>query len=203
MSARVEALAREIGIDPLVLLSIEKIESGSSPRKMRFEPHLFHRDTGSRYLAQIPWTKSRGNVSLVSSETNREGFERAYRLEPEIAVRSSSWGRYQILGAAGIAIFGSAPAFVAAFDEDPATVSDRILARWFSSRPNVIAAANAKDWPELARRFNGSDTSPWLGRFRKAYESLAGGGSGAFVWVLGAGVAGAAGAYWLRRRQRR
>mgnify|MGYP001350065554 CR=1 FL=1 len=203
MSAQIARLAEQIGVDPKVLLAIQKVESSSSPRKVRFEPHLFHRDTSNRYVAQIPWTKSRGNVSLVSSETNREAFERAYRLDPAIAVRSSSWGRYQILGGAGIALFGSPPAFVAAFDENPDLTSDQLLVKWFSSRPNAIAAANAKDWPRLAQLYNGSSTSPWLGRFIRAYEGSGTGGAGAFAWVLGAALAGGLGARWVRRRQAR
>lgn len=203
MSSQITALAEQIGIDPKVLLAIQKVESSSSPAKVRFEPHLFHRDTNSRYLGQIPWTKSRGNVSLVSSETNRAAFERAYRIDPSIAVRSTSWGRFQILGSAGISIYGSPPAFVAAFDEDPDFVSDRLLAKWFSSRPAAIAAANAKDWRRLALLYNGSTTSPWLGRFVRAYEGSGSGGSGAVVWVLGAALAGGLGAYWTRRRRRR
>lgn len=203
MSRQITTLAQQIGIDPKVLLAIQKVESSSSPAKVRFEPHLFHRDTSNRYLSQIPWTKSRGNISLVSSETNRAAFERAYRIDPSVAVRSTSWGRFQVLGSAGIALYGSAPAFVAAFDEDPDLVSDQLLAKWFSSRPNAIAAANAKDWPRLALLYNGSSTSPWLGRFIQAYEGSGTGGGSALVWVLGASLAGALGAYWTRRRKRR
>lgn len=202
MSDMAYLLAQRIGIDPNVLRAIAKIESRGRASAVRFEPHLFHRDTGGaqpdgsirmgRYGTQVPWTPERGNVSLTPAETNRAAFERAFRLDPVVAVTSTSWGQYQVLGHAGLRLYSTPSAFVQAFDANPELVGEYMVASWFEARPDVIAAANRGDWAYLARRYNGS--TRWRERFEAALAEL-GGAQGGFPWwgwVLGAAaVAGA------------
>lgn len=195
MSDMAYLLARRIGIEPNVLRAIERIESSGRPNAVRFEPHLFHRDTDGRFTRQqVPWTPERGNVSLTPSETNRAAFERAFRLDPATAVTSTSWGTYQVLGGAGLTLYGTPSAFVQAFDANPELVSAYLLAEWFRQRPDVIAAANRGDWGYVAWRYNGSRTSPWRGRFEAALAELGGAESGLpwWGWLLGATAVGGA-----------
>lgn len=204
MSDLAYMLAQRIGIDPNVIRAIERVESGGRPNAVRFEPHLFHRDTGGRqpdrtirmgrYGTQVPWTPERGNVSLTPSETNRAAFERAFRLDPATAVTSTSWGTHQVLGGAGLTLYGTPSAFVRAFDANPEQVSAYLLAEWFRQRPDVIAAANRHDWSYVAWRYNGSRTSPWHRRFEAALAELGGTQSGMpwWGWLLGAAALGGA-----------
>lgn len=158
----------QLGVPANVVAAIKQIESRNRPRLMRFEPHVFHRDTGERYLGEVPWTRSRGNVSLVASETNRAAFERAARLDYDAAVRASSWGSGQVLGGAGIRRYGSAEAFVQAFDANSERVSDELMHDWFRARPQAVEAIQRRDWARLKILYNGTGASPWLERFLAA-----------------------------------
>lgn len=201
MADELSPLAARAGVPVRVLRAIATVESGYDPGRVRFEPHVFHERTNvSESL--VPWTRSRGAVSLVASETNRDAFERAARLDYDAAVRSTSWGRYQVLGGAGIRLYGDARSFVAAFDRDPARVSNELLGAWFEARPPAVAAAVEGDWPRLAELYNGSRTSPWLGRFLAALGETE---TPWWVWPLGFATLGgvAAAAFWYARRTRR
>lgn len=155
--AQDEALASAIGIDPSMLRAIRTVESSGKPSAVRFEPHVFHRETGGAYRGEIPYTPGEGRAaSTVRSETNRAAFERAYRLDPDAAVRATSWGAYQILGGHLIRLYESPSAGVRAFDRNPARVSDELLVAWFADRPDALEAAREHDFAGFARRYNGA-----------------------------------------------
>jgi len=148
-------LAAAAGIPVDILRAIRELESSGRVNAVRFEPHVFNRETNDRYRSQIPFTPdpTRG-VSLVASETNRAAFERASTFNARAAIRSTSWGLYQVMGPALLRIYPTDP--VGHFDRNPAGVSDELLVEWFRSRPAAVAAANARNIQELARLYNGS-----------------------------------------------
>lgn len=166
-----QELATLAGIPLRILLAIRAVESSGNPRAVRFEPHLFHRDTSNRFTtSQVPWTRSRGPVSLVSSETNRAAFERAFRLDHVNAVTSTSWGPYQVLGGHLLSVRGPNPATaVAAFDANPLPVGEEMFVSWMRSGNrgrDARAAANAGDIEALAELYNGSQR--WAAAVRRA-----------------------------------
>lgn len=111
------------------------------------------------------------SASCTGSETNRAAFERAFAIDPAVAVRSTSWGSYQVLGSHLLGLYSSPSEAVRAFDADPRTVGERLLASWMRANPRAQAAARAMDWAELARRYNGcSDCSTYVTRLREAYS---------------------------------
>lgn len=152
-----EALADAIGLDPPMLRAIRTIESSGKVGAVRFEPHIFHRETDDRYRAEVPYTPGEDRAaSTIRSETNRAAFERARQFDAAAAVRATSWGAYQVLGGHLLRLYGSPAAAVAAFDRNPAAVSDELLAAWLATNPAALAAARAHDFTEFARRYNGS-----------------------------------------------
>ena len=154
--AQDEALADAMGIDPRMLRAMRAVESHGKPSAVRFEPHKFHRETAGAFRDQVPYTPGEGRpASAVRSETNRAAFERAYRLEPAAAVRSTSWGAYQVLGGVLLRLYGSPAAGVQAFDRSPTRVSDELLVAWFADRPDALAAARSHDFGAFARLYNG------------------------------------------------
>jgi hypothetical protein len=204
-------LAAQVGIPVRVVAAIRVVESDGSTRAVRFEPHLFHARTGrgsclpktggercssAEILAQrihtsIPYAPSPGRiVDHVEYNTNRAAFNRAYLLDPNNAVRSSSWGLFQVLGGAGIALYGSPAAFVRAFDANPGEVSQRLLVQWFRSNERAVVAANAGDWAALAEVYNNSGPGDrWYSRFTAALSGETGAGIGiGFVAAVGAGL---------------
>ena len=192
-----QELAARAGIPLRILLAIRAVESGGSRSAVRFEPHVFHARTGSNptcrsspsrctttqiraaarpdYLSRVPWTPSgqagRPSVSLVGSETNRAAFERAFRVDPEAAVRSTSWGSFQVLGGHLLRVRGPEPAAaVAAFDRDPRKVGEEMFLSWMQDSPAAQAAAQRGDVESLAELYNGSQR--WGIALRRALDRL-------------------------------
>ncbi len=187
-------LAARAGIPLRILLAIRAVESGGRASAVRFEPHVFHRQTDDRFRAQVPYTPARGAVSLTPSETNRAAFERAFRLDPVAAVRSTSWGLYQVLGGHLLRVAGPGPASaVAAFDADPTRLSEEVLVSWFADNARARAAAQRGDIEALAELYNGSQR--WAASVRRALLNVpagavaAGIGAGAILFALVAGYA--------------
>ena len=152
-SAQVEA-ANALGIPVEVVQTIENVESGGRPSAIRFEPHLFLRHRPSLSL-DIPFTKGPRGFSVTRSETDQSAFEHAFEFDPDAAVKSTSWGLYQVLGSHLIKAYGSAQHGVDSFYADPLDASYKLLVSWFKGNRPALAAARAKDWVELARRYNG------------------------------------------------
>jgi len=133
-------------------------------------------------IPYTPGTTRDGKPRSASSsamETNREAFESARKLDPVSAVLSSSWGSYQQLGGSfakalnmGMASSSDAEEAVAAFDADPAGVSDKLLAAWLLSNPQALAAAKAGDVEEFVRRYNGGVNPGYCAKMRKAFADF-------------------------------
>lgn len=170
-------LARRAGVPVAIVAPIRAIESGGNALAMRFETRLFLERTG---------TTIEGH--------DRAAFNRAYAMDPQAAVESSSWGLYQILGRAGIAIYGSPQAFVRAFNDNPIEVSQRLFVKYFEGRPALRDAANRGDWRALAEGYNGSDR--WYRRFMELLDAGAPavGGGLVVLGLLGLGF------WWWRSR---
>ena len=142
MSAVVQT-AKNIGVEPDVLRAFREVESGGASSAVRFEPHLFFRsrpDTKS----QIPFTPTAGGYSLTASETNKAAFERAYKIDPVAAIKSTSWGLFQVLGGTILPAYGNSPSkFLRAFNREPEDFSFKSVEMWFAANP--AAAEAAKD----------------------------------------------------------
>jgi hypothetical protein len=65
-----------------------------------------------------------------------------------------------------------ANAAVAAFDADPADVSDKLLAAWLVANPKALAAAKADDVEEFVRRYNGGPNPGYCAKMRKAFADF-------------------------------
>ena len=152
-SAQVEA-ANALGIPVEVIQTIEAVESGGRPSAIRFEPHLFLRQKPSLVL-DVPFTKGPRGFSVTRSETDQSAFEHAFELDHDAAVKSTSWGLYQVLGSHLIKAYGSAQHGVDSFYADPLDASYKLLVSWFKGNRPALAAAREKNWVELARRYNG------------------------------------------------
>lgn len=205
------SLARRAGVTVPVLKAIRAVESGGSASAIRFEPHVFLRDRPD-LAGRIPYTphETRAPISLVPSETNRAAFDRAFALDPRVAVTSTSWGTYQALGGKLLPLFGNDPArAVRGFYADPVQVSNDILVRWMDENPRAVEAANRQDWFNFVKRYNGccsgSESTEencrrcdrYLARFAVAYNAALAGGGGALALLALAG-----GAWWAWRRRR-
>ena len=158
ISAEPQNLADRAGIPPDVLEAFRIVESNGDSSAIRFEPHLFVRFNPSAAGA-IPYTPSKhGPWSIMTKETNRAAFDRAFKIDAHSAIKATSWGAFQVLGQHLLDEYDNRPdKALEAFDEDPEAVSNMLLARWFSANHRAKQYANAVpvDWPRLARLYNG------------------------------------------------
>ena len=93
--------------------------------------------------------------SLVRSETNKAAFERAFKINPDAAVRATSWGAGQVLGGHLISLYKDPESAVREFYSNPERVSRELIVQWLKSNPKAVIAANNLDFKELARLYNG------------------------------------------------
>lgn len=169
-------IANEAGIQVPMLRAIRGVESGASPSAIRFEPHLFRRDS-SRGM-EVPYTPGTTGcrisraASCIGSETNRAAFSRAFALDPVNAVKSTSWGSYQVLGRHLLRLFGENPArSVQEFDRSPAVISERVLVSWMNANPLARLAARTLNFGGFAHRYNGcTDCTTYEARLRQEYN---------------------------------
>lgn len=160
-----EELAKIAGIPLAVLRAIRAVESSGNPSSIRFEPHKWYNvkktnpPKGFTRNNEVPY-------SLVAGETNKNAFEAAYAIDKDLAVRSTSFGSYQVLGGKGIEVYGTSEKFWEQFKIKPEEVSDKIMAQWFSTNKKAKEAANNLDFTKLAEAYNGPEQA------KQHYDSL-------------------------------
>lgn len=181
-----DQLAAAAGLrEARTLRAIRAVESGGNPAAVRFEVHLWAR-THPDLVERLPptaqkmpvawyaersnaviargrfpytrqrWLADRRGASRVSVESDRAAFDRALAIDPDTAVRCSSFGLFQELGATLLPLTpGDARADVAAFDADPVGMSARLFIAFMRAHPHLVEAANAHDWDAFALGYNG------------------------------------------------
>jgi hypothetical protein len=159
------------GVPVNILRALSRVESNHDDTAVRFECHLFN-DRGY----SVPCTpSSRGRWSTTRSETNKAAAYRAAQTDPDAAVRSSSWGRYQVMGSTALAATGwTAEQFLAAFDAAPADVSDEIAIGWWARNQNAVRAAQAGDLETLTRRYNGASSEEQIADYSNRLRNALG-----------------------------
>jgi hypothetical protein len=99
--------ATVLGVEPAAIYAVSKVESGgrtgfdSKGRpKILFEALWFHKFTGGMYdtnhpsLSQATW----GRAKLYYDEDQWARLSEAFTLDAESALKSASWGKFQVMG---------------------------------------------------------------------------------------------------------
>lgn len=117
-------------------------------------------------------------ASCTASETNAAAFDRAAAVNATQAIRATSFGSFQVLGAHLLALYGGDPGrALAAFRADPSSVSDALLKHWLDANRTALQAAQRGDVLGFVRHFNGcSDCSAYVAKFEAALRKGSGGG---------------------------
>ncbi len=155
----ISAAARGLGCDEAAVRAVIDVESGggfdaSGRPKILFERHCFHRLTGGRFDAGYPDISASNWGGYGRSSAQYDRLDRAAALDRDAALRSASWGMFQIMGdnfrAAG---FGDVEAFVAAMMESEDRHLDAFCA--FVNARGLVRALARCDWRAFARGYNG------------------------------------------------
>jgi N-acetylmuramidase/Peptidase_C39 like family len=161
--ADIEAVAAEIGVDPIVLeavLSVEAAGAGFLPSdrpKILFEAHWFSYFTDGIYDADYPGISSPvwNRALYKGGELEWDRLELAMGLNHDAAVDSASWGIAQIMGEHRTALgYGSAVNWVQAMSRSEAEQL-RAMGKFIALHPAMIQALKRLDFAGFAYLYNG------------------------------------------------
>ena len=157
-----QAAALTLGCEVAAIKAVAKVEAPKGPflesgePPVLFERHVFHRLTGGRWSKAHPDISNpkRGGYGKESQQHAR--LQRAAALDREAALKSASWGAFQIMGfnheqAGHVALQG----FINAMYRD-ADSQLQAFVSFIKSDPRLLRSIRAKDWAAFARVYNGS-----------------------------------------------
>lgn len=183
------AAAKVLGVDPLILRAVAEVESsgegfrrdGEQPPKVNFERHYFDRITDGAFrdrllpgvhpdYAKISWPRGggRGPEGLQHRK-----LQFASELNREAALRSCSWGTFQVMGnnwkECGCK---SLQEFVNAMFESSAAHL-RLFVGFIKEDPELHQAFRDQDFPAIARIYNGpAAVDRYAPLMRDTYQEL-------------------------------
>ena len=148
-----EELANKYGVELAAVKAVIAVESAGSSDAFLFEPHIFHKETGGKFDTTHPHLSSKvWNKALYKN--NMSNYKEAYALDPVATMKSTSWGRYQIMGQnSKLAGFGDVVKFVEAMKSGEEAQNKAFFA--FLSATNIIKHLKSKNWEAFAKAYNG------------------------------------------------
>lgn len=163
--------ALQLGVTEAHVRAVDTVESagagfGKDGRiKILFEPHKFQRHTKGKFDKTHPnLSHPRDHRNQVSYARNQhEVFHEACALDKDAAIKSCSWGRYQVLGEHYKALgFESPQEFM---DQHLISEHQHLMAfcKFIRINPRMHAALKRSDWPVFAECYNGPayNVNPW------------------------------------------
>lgn len=122
--------------------------------KILFERHLFRRFTQGRYNQSHPHLSGAQGGYGKAGQNQRNKFNEAFALNPTAAMKSCSWGKFQILGSNHkICGFDTVDEFVDAMKESEGRQLDAFVG--FVQTNNLDDALRNLDWAAFAKGYNG------------------------------------------------
>ena len=175
------AAASVLGVDPATIKAVAEVETSGSafdtmgrPRIL-FERHYFHRLTLGRHDAHHAAISSRAAGGYGKFSAQYAKLEEAYGLDPDAALGSASWGRFQIMGsnyrAAG---FSSVREFVRALTRSEGAHLSAFV-QFVGHDKGMSHALQRQDWADFARAYNGKGFKKNLydSKLKAAYDRFA------------------------------
>lgn len=176
--------AAALGCDRGAILAVLHVESAGGGfladgrPKILFEATVFHRLTGGRFDGTAPDLSSptwnRALYKGGAAEYAR--LQAAMALDEDAALRSASWGMFQVMGenfhACG---FASVADFVAAMVAGEGRQLDAFVA-FVKASPAMARALAAHDWAGFARHYNGPgyEANRYDAKLAAAYQQAGG-----------------------------
>lgn len=155
------AAADELKVEVAAIKAVAEVETSGNafdsegrPRIL-FERHYFHRLTNGKYSKKHPdiSNTSAGGYGKFSAQYGK--LERAFKLDAQAALKSASWGRFQIMGnnhqAAG---HDTVESFVLSMTKSEAEHL-RAFTSFIKHNPALLKALRDKQWSGFASGYNG------------------------------------------------
>lgn len=180
--------ATELGCEARAIKAVAKTETGSSGPYFNpahdlasgddpvpailFERHLFHRATQGRYDESHPRISNAIQGGYGTKAVQYEKLMEAYALDPNAALLSASWGRFQILGANFKAAgFQDVQGYVESISESEANQLLAFVA-FIKTDPVLKRAICNKDWHGFAVRYNGPAQQGYDATIERNYRDI-------------------------------
>ena len=175
-----EAAARELQCETAAVRAVAEVESGGRTGfddnrrpKILFEIHHFKRLTGGRYDRSHPHLSApyKSPLRRASYKKNQWTVIReAFALDPDAAVKSASWGMFQVMGFNHELVgWKSVRQFVYDMYESEAQHMRSFLG--FCRGNNLVRHIRSKNWASFAYGYNGEDyaSNDYHGKMARAY----------------------------------
>lgn len=174
------AAAKELGCETEVVKSFAQVENPNAwdsleRCKILFERHKFYKHTNGKYKnthSDICNPKA-GGYGKESEQYKK--LYRAALLNEEAALKSASWGKYQIMGEnfkqAG---YKDVNSFVTDVSKRSEKLHLEIFVKFAQKSTALLAALKAKNWNNIARIYNGPqyEKNDYHNKLREAYEGF-------------------------------
>lgn len=164
--------AHVLGVPVAAVYAVTEVESrgdGFLPTGhpvILFERHIMWRQVRGKYGAARADALTHAFPNLINTQAGGYGktseqparMDRAASMiDRECALKSASWGLFQIMGFHWEALgYPTLQAFVNAMYRDEAGQLDAFV-RFIKANPNLLTALRAQDWKEFARGYNGKN----------------------------------------------
>lgn len=153
--------ANDLGIELAAIRAVDEVESrgagfsADGHVKILFERHKFHEFTKGKYDASHPNLSNSKAGGYGSSKSQYGRFSNAFALDPEAAMKSASWGRYQIMGFnyrwAGFNTVGEFVDAMKVSEDDHLKAFVKLIKAW-----GLTQELKSHNWAGFARQYNGA-----------------------------------------------
>ena len=178
---QLNAAAQLLGCEVAAVKAVVKTELGvrsafdaQGRPTILYERHYFHKLTQGKYDKSDPDLSSplAGGYDKFSEQYPK--LERAMKLDKAAALKSASWGAFQIMGANHVAAgHASVDSFVAAMKRSVADQADAFV-NFVKSDAVLKKSICEKDWTTFAKRYNGPGyaKNAYDTKMKENYEAL-------------------------------
>lgn len=163
-----------------------------------YERHKFHKHTGGKFSEEHPWLSSKKRYRLANNKTKKEQLKaerkagmhltgdfygatsdinytrlaKAYLLDKEAALKSCSWGKFQVLGENAEWLgYPDVFEFVKLMSVSESEHLDSFV-RYVKKSAAALKGVQTLDWAKFARAYNGENYKAFNydEKMREAYE---------------------------------
>ena len=167
----IESAAALLGVEVAAVMAVSRVEAqgrgflSDGRVKILFERHIFYRELQKKHgdaeaefwARQAPHICSKSPGGYKGGPAEYPRFSRAFAIDADCAMKSCSWGAYQIMGfnhrQAGFKTVGEMVDAVKTGENAQLMA----FAAFIKADKAMHAALVKKDWPDFARRYNGPD----------------------------------------------
>lgn len=152
--------ATKLAVEVAAIKAVAEVESGqhgaflpTGEPVILFERHLFHRLTNGQFDHDHPGVSNPipGGYGKVSEQHTR--LQEAVALNRDAALKSASWGRFQVLGNNWQDLgYANLQEFVTAMYSETGQLESFVR---FIQHNGLVGALQNHNWGQFARRFNG------------------------------------------------